>query len=121
MSNPWKYFSETEVKDLEPEFVAKLEKARHVAGVPFIITSGRRLPDQNATVGGVQNSAHIQGRAVDLRAHDSRTYFKILEGAFAAGFKRIGLYRNQEGEPSHIHLDDEPSLPQEVVWIGVSK
>ena len=38
--NKWKYFSEKEVQGLESEFVAKLEKARHEAGIPFIITSG---------------------------------------------------------------------------------
>ena len=121
MSNPWNYFKPEEVEGLDNEFIAKLEKARHLSGVPFVITSGKRNSDGNATVGGVQDSAHLSGRAVDLRSQDSRTHFKIVEGAILAGIRRIGVYRNQEGSPSHIHLDDSVDLPQEVLWLGVSK
>lgn len=120
-NSPWKYFKAEEVEGLESEFVAKLEKARHIAGVPFIITSGKRSEVDNATVGGVQDSAHLSGRGVDLRSRDSHTHFKIVEGAILAGIRRIGVYRNQEGSPSHIHLDDDASLPQEVLWLGVSR
>ena len=116
----WHYFRDSEVEGLEAEFVARLEKARHHAGVPFVITSGKRDADANATAGGVQDSAHLQGRAVDLRSTSSRTHFKIVEGAIFAGIKRIGVYRNQSGSPSHIHLDDSPDLPGEVLWLGVS-
>lgn len=121
MGNPWKYFTEEEVKGLDNEFIAKLERARHEAGVPFVITSARRSPGDNATVGGVQDSAHLSGRAVDLRSHDTHTHFKIVAGAILAGINRIGVYRDSQGSPSHIHLDDSPSLPQEVMWLGVSK
>lgn len=120
MNSPWKYFTLEEVQGLDNEFVAKLEKARHIAGVPFEITSGKRTEGANATAGGVQDSAHLSGRAVDLRSRSSRTHFKIVEGAILAGIRRIGVYRNQEGSPSHIHLDDDSSLPQEVLWLGVS-
>jgi zinc D-Ala-D-Ala carboxypeptidase len=78
------------------------------------------IADQNATSGGVQDSAHLRGRAVDLRSQSSYSHFKIVEGAILAGFKRIGVYRNQAGSPSHVHVDDDPTLPQEVLWIGVS-
>lgn len=120
-NSPWKYFTTQEVGGLENEFIAKLEKARHIAGVPFVITSGKRDRESNATVGGVQDSAHVQGRAVDLRSRDSHTHFKIVEGAILAGIRRIGVYRNEEGLPTHIHLDDSDSLPQEVMWLGISK
>lgn len=120
MTSPWKYFTKEEVEGLDNEFIAKLEKARHVAGVPFEITSGKRSDGANATAGGVQDSAHLSGRAVDLRSRSSHTHFKIVEGAIVAGIRRIGVYRNKEGSPSHIHLDDDSSLPQEVLWLGVS-
>ena len=118
--NKWKYFSEKEVQGLESEFVAKLEKARHEAGIPFIITSGKRSPSDNATSGGVQDSAHLRGRAVDLRSPDSETHFKIVRGAVLAGIVRIGVYRGADGSPTHVHLDDDDTLPQNVMWMGVS-
>ena len=120
MSNPWTYFKEDEVKGLETEFVAKLEKARHVAGVPFIITSGKRDKIQNETAGGVSNSTHMEGKAVDLRSHSSRTHFLIVKGAIEAGIRRIGVYHDSEGRPSHCHLDDSATLEQDVLWIGES-
>jgi len=116
----WTYFKEEEVVGLDPEFVAKLELARKDAGVPFIITSGKRMPDDNATVGGVQDSAHLRGRAVDLRSGSSQTHFAIVKGAIVAGFTRIGVYHGADNRPSHIHLDDASDLSQNVMWIGQS-
>ena len=118
--NPWRYFSESEVRGLETEFIAKLEKARHEAGIPFIITSGKRTAEANSTAGGVQDSAHLQGRAVDLRSTSSSSHFKIVKGAILAGIRRIGVYRGSDGSPTHIHLDQSTELPQDVMWMGIS-
>jgi hypothetical protein len=116
----WHYFTDDEVGGLDEEFVAQLERARKESGVPYIITSAKRLPGNNATVGGVQDSAHLQGKAVDLRSGDSTTHFAITRGAILAGFKRIGLYHDSTGKPSHVHLDNASNLPQGVIWIGES-
>jgi hypothetical protein len=116
----WTYFKDEEVIGLEPEFVAKLELARKAAGIPFIITCGKRTQEANATVGGVQDSAHLRGRGVDLHAGDSQARFRIVKGAIVAGFVRIGIYTDGEGNPTHVHLDDDMALPQEVMWNGVS-
>jgi zinc D-Ala-D-Ala carboxypeptidase len=116
----WTYFSETEVVGLEPEFVSKLELARKAAGVPFVITNGKRSPGDNATAGGVQDSAHLRGRAVDLRSGSSQTHFAIVKGGILAGFTRIGVYHDSSGQPSHVHLDDDDTLPKNVMWIGQS-
>jgi uncharacterized protein YcbK (DUF882 family) len=117
----WRYFTEAEVQGLDQETVAMLDMARHHAGVPFVITSGLRAKDSNATVGGVQDSAHLFGKAVDLRSQDSATHFAIVKGAILAGFNRIGIYRDKNGKPSHIHLDNATDLPQCVMWMGISK
>lgn len=116
----WVYFNDEEVEGLNDEFIAKLEMARKYAEVPFIITSGLRLPTDNATVGGVQDSAHLQGCAVDLRSGDPHTHFKIIAGAIKAGFTRIGYYTDANGRCSHVHIDGSPSLAKEVMWYGVS-
>lgn len=108
------FFKPEEVEGLDDELVAKIDWARGRAGVPFVITSGKRTPEENERVMGVDASAHIKGLAVDLRCPDSEARFKMLQALFLAGFKRIGVYDH------HIHADIDSSLPQEVVWVGLS-
>jgi len=116
-----KYFTEDEVKNLDVGFIQKLEKAREIAGVPFVITSGYRLPGDNVTVGGVQDSAHTRGLAVDLRSRSPKSHFAIIKGAIDAGVKRIGYYTDRDGRPTHVHIDGDISLSQDVMWYGISK
>lgn len=121
----WIYFTDEEVKGLQPEFVALLDRARHDAGVPFTITCGFRDPEHNAQVGGVSDSAHLKGLAVDLHCPDSHTAFLIVQACLAVGIKRAGVYHGQpdaEGhvQSTHIHVDFDPDLPQEVLWTGFS-
>lgn len=58
-----------------PEIVAELgmtadllEKVRLILGVPMQITSGYRCAELNRAVGGVFNSAHLDGMAADFLA-----------------------------------------------------
>lgn len=110
----WKYFSEQEVEGLEPEFVAKLDMARHEAGVPFKITSGKRSSADNERAMGVEGSAHIKGLAVDLACDDSSTRFRMVRSLFNSGIERIGVYDR------HIHVDVDPEKPRFVLWVGIS-
>ncbi len=52
-----KYFKEIEY-NMDAEFLAKLDKARELANIPFTINSAYRSPEQNARVGGKPNSSH---------------------------------------------------------------
>jgi len=45
----------------------ELQIVRDYIGSPIIITSGYRTPKWNKYVGGVKNSYHIQGKAVDIK------------------------------------------------------
>lgn len=108
------FFTKEEVEGLDPEFVAKLDWARGRAGVPFVITSGKRTPEENERVTGVDASAHIKGLAVDLRVTDSIQRKKMVHALLLAGFNRIGIY------DKHCHVDVDPDLPQDVMWVGVS-
>lgn len=108
------YFKPEEVEGLMPELVDKLNTARHVAGVPFIITSGKRSSDQNERAMGVDGSAHVTGLAVDLRVSDGSKRFAIVRGLLAAGFVRIGVYTK------HIHCDLDQNKPSNVMWVGES-
>ena len=51
---------------LSPSLVQALEDIRARTGRPVTVTSGYRPPDYNREVGGVSNSAHIDGLAADI-------------------------------------------------------
>ena len=107
-----RWFDEAEIRGLDPKLVEMLDRARGFAKVPFRITSGRRSPDQNQLAGGVMDSAHTRGLAVDLACFDSRTRMRMLCGLVMAGFTRVGIYG------SHLHADVDESMPQDVLWLG---
>ena len=90
----------------------KLDLAREYAGIPFIINSGARCEKQNDRIGGVKNSAHLSGFAVDIAWdwNNKKQVFKIIYGLLKAGFgMRIGL------DDSFIHADIDLSLPN-ALW-----
>lgn len=116
----YKYFQDDEIKGLDATLVLLLDRARERAGVPFVITSGKRSPGDNATVGGVQDSAHLSGLAVDLRADDHHTRGLIVKSLYLEGATRLGVYRNSFGDPTHVHVDISTTLPQNELWDGVS-
>ena len=91
-------------------FLNKLTKAREIASIGFKITSGYRTPDHNEKVGGVLNSSHTLGHAVDIYAPTSRQKYIIINALLQAGFNRIGVAKN------FIHVDDDPSKNEDVIW-----
>jgi zinc D-Ala-D-Ala carboxypeptidase len=103
------YFTDAEVAGLAPALVERLVDARKRAMVPFVITEGLASGGSH-----VPNSAHGRGLAVDLRAHDSVTRFKMVKALLDAGFARVGVY------DKHVHADVDDSLPQGVLWVGRS-
>lgn len=107
----YKYFKDNEIVNLKPELVKKLDLARELAGIPFIIQSGYRTLEENFRVKGVSNSAHRTGEAVDLFCTNSRDRIKIVEALLEMGFRRIGIGK------SHIHCDISYTLPQDVLFL----
>lgn len=106
----WKYFKEKEVIGLSRELVDKLDMARGIAGIPFVINSGYRTVEKNEDVGGVEGSSHIKGLAVDIKCSDSIARMKIVSSALQAGFRRIGIGK------TFVHLDIDTTKPQDVIW-----
>lgn len=45
----------------------------------FTITSAKRSPAENKIAGGVPNSQHLVGEAIDIKPYDSTTYNRLLE------------------------------------------
>lgn len=110
-----KYFRDSEVADLDPRLVEMLDAAREAAMVPIVITSGYRTPAMNVTVGGVEDSSHTKGLAVDVRAPNDQYGKQVAFGLGQAGFKRAGIY------DKHIHVDIDDTKPTPARWIGESK
>lgn len=87
-----------------------VDETRHIAGIPFIITSGFRTASHNKKVGGVDSSAHTRGYAVDIKCNNSTNRYIIINAALQAGFNRIGI------ASTFIHLDNDPSKAKNVIW-----
>lgn len=81
--------------------LAMLDILRETYGEPIIVTSGYRTKEENKRVGGVENSSHLTGNAVDIRVKDSRDRFYLIKLALSAGFTRIGVGKN------FLHLDND--------------
>ena len=96
---------------LAPDFRDKLNKARQIADVPFILTSAFRCAARNAEVGGAETSSHLAGLAVDIKCSDSRSRWILIDALKQAGFNRIGVGK------TFIHVDDDLTKPQGVVWL----
>ena len=88
-----------------------LDKARDLAGIPFVITSGCRCSFWNDANGGSPNSAHMGGMAADIAVPNSPARFKILKSLIEAGFLRIGVAKD------FIHVDIDGTKPVEVCWM----
>ena len=103
-----KYFKEIEY-NMDLDFLAKLDKAREYAGIPFVINSAYRSPEHPESIKN-PTSSHIKGLAVDIKAKDSRTRYRVLEALIHVGFNRIGI------ADSFIHVDDDKEKSGNVVW-----
>lgn len=103
-------------KNMDSNFLAMLDDARAIAGIPFTITSGYRTISHNAYVGGVQagvnskGSSHLFGYAADIAAPTSRQKYVIIKSLLQAGFTRIGIASN------FIHVDNDPDKDPDVIW-----
>jgi zinc D-Ala-D-Ala carboxypeptidase len=109
----YKYFNEKEdpkMIGISEDLMEMLDNAREIAGVPFIITSGVRSLAENNAVGGVEDSSHLYGLAVDLRCADSENRFHIVKGLLVAGLERIEITSD------HIHADIDDKKVQNVLF-----
>lgn len=117
---PLRYFSPDEfrckdgcgagIEHMDPEVLRMLDEARKLAGIPFSLSSAYRCAKHNKSVGGVADSAHTRGYAVDIRCTDSHSRFVMLQALLEAGFRRIEL------APTWIHVDNDPDKPRDVAF-----
>tara|TARA_R110000737_G_scaffold13151_2_gene29112 strand:+ start:184 stop:507 length:324 start_codon:yes stop_codon:yes gene_type:complete len=103
-----KFFKEIE-DNMDEEFLERLDQARAFADIPFIINSAYRSPNHPLSVKN-PSSSHIKGLAVDIKATDNATRFKIIEALISVGFTRIGI------ADTFIHVDLDFEKRQDIIW-----
>jgi len=96
---------------MDPNFLAMIDEARHIACVPFRINSGVRTEERNRLVGGSSESSHLSGFAADISATTSNRRWIIIEALIQVGFNRIGV------ADSFVHVDNDPSKARDVMWL----
>ena len=87
--------------NMDDAFLQMLDDARSIAGIPFNITSGYRTKDRNKLVGGVSNSSHLVGKAVDIAVGSGGERYIVLNALIQAGFRRLGVAK------TFIHADSD--------------
>ena len=103
-----KYFKKIEA-NMNKDFLFVLDEAREFAGIPFVINSAYRSPNHPLSVKN-PTSSHIKGLAVDIKATDNATRFKIVEALISVGFTRIGI------ADTFIHVDLDFDKRQDIIW-----
>ena len=97
--------------NMNPEVLDRLQTARTAAGIAFIVNSGYRTIERNRRVGGVANSPHLGGHAVDIHCDSDANRWVIVTALLDAGFRRIGIAK------TFIHADCDPAKNAERVWV----
>jgi len=104
-----KYFKSREfvcphcgIEDMNLNLVQSIDAIRGITGIPITIPSGYRCEIHNKEVGGVKNSFHLIGKAIDITIKEIKAiplFYKIC--IVSSLFKGYGFnpYKN------FIHLD----------------
>ncbi len=92
-----------------PGLRSKLNVLRASLGKPIIIDSGVRCKYWNAKQGGVGDSEHMTGEAVDVKCDNSTMRYLLLKLGLGI-FDRVGVGKN------FIHFGVSQTHDKEVVW-----
>ena len=98
------------LQDMKQSTMNKLDAARDIAGVPFVINSAFRTIEHEKRQGRAGTSSHTTGRAVDIRCNADSNRFKIIDALIKSGFNRIGVHK------TFIHADDSETHTKNVIW-----
>jgi uncharacterized protein YcbK (DUF882 family) len=98
-------------KFMSDKLIMMLDLVRKDYGRPMVINSGYRTEAYNKKVGGVNDSSHMKGVAVDIRIKGSRDRFDLVACLIKHKFNRIGI-----GE-TFIHADIDETKDPDVIWL----
>jgi len=119
MNTGLKYFSQSDfdkcnppcrLDEMDDKFMQKLDIARQIAKIPIIPTSGFRSEEWELKQGRDGTSSHTKGLAIDLKAEDSPTRYKLINSLLSVGLYRIGIGKN------FIHVDMDKDKSPKVIW-----
>lgn len=122
-------FTVAELKDITVEMAIDIQGIRdvtkeltelyegHKKGVSITITSGKRSVAHNKAVGGVSNSEHLTGEAVDIKAVSSAQKSMLLQATYIYYFRkgvkpRIGV----SWKSGFIHIGIGANKPKPAIW-----
>lgn len=114
-----------EVEKLNNLAVNYLDVIRENWGEPLIISSGYRCPKLNSKVGGVYNSAHMTGDAVDIQSKDlskqgAEKLFDFIKDLFSKKNIKIDQCFIEHSKSDHwVHLSIAPKLRNKYGEINV--
>jgi zinc D-Ala-D-Ala carboxypeptidase len=98
------------VCEMDMDFVKSIDDIRDTLDMPLFIMSGYRCAKHNEEVDGKPNSAHLRGKAADIKMELSRSRYVFMRIALKT-FKRVGIGK------TFIHVDIDETLPQLVAWM----
>lgn len=99
------------LSDMDEAFMARLDLAREVAGIPFHVNSAYRSPDYEKKKGRSGASMHTKGKAVDIRCITNVDRFTMVNSLIEVGFRRIGI------ASTFIHVDDGYPEASPLIWL----
>lgn len=99
-----------QMDQMDSDFMHRLDTARGLAGIPFVVNSAYRTEEYEQSKGRDGTSSHTKGLAVDLKAETSRERYLIIKALLDAGFHRLGI-----GE-DFIHVDGDQNKDRNVIW-----
>ena len=91
---------------VDGRMIPAYKKFRYLVNVGLHVLSGHRCPAHNREVGGVKDSTHTYGEAIDVRAYEllelrKLTINEVIALAHEAGFKFVKHYP----EKGFFHMD----------------
>jgi hypothetical protein len=103
-----KYFKKSEFRckcgcgadSMDEKLIRIAEQIREHFGAPVNVTSGRRCANHNARVGGVSNSRHLKGKAMDFSVSG-----KTADTVLTYVQKLPGVRYAYKIDNNHVHVD----------------
>jgi uncharacterized protein YcbK (DUF882 family) len=97
--------------NIDRNFVELLDQIREQYGKPMVVKSGYRCKKHNDEVGGVPESAHVDGVAADIGCSFAGDRMKLVVAMLDNGISRLGIGK------TFVHCDMSKTLPQSVIWL----
>lgn len=106
----YKYFSPEEfercvpscsIEQMDSSFMEWLDRARELAGIPFVLNSAYRSSEYDKAKGRTGVGYHTFGRAVDVRCLDGISRAAIVCALLDCGFS-VGIHNR------FVHVDNRP-------------